>query len=185
MHKSIITLNRCKLLAGTVALCCIKTPAIAADYAKTEKAGDILQVMIPAVAYASTFYVDDKEGRKQFYKSFVANEVVTYSLKYAINKQRPNGGDHSFPSGHTSAAFQGAGFIHERYGLKYAIPAYIGASYVGYSRVAANKHDVQDVLAGAALGVLSSRYFTTEYKNVTVVPQISSSYQGMQIHVSF
>lgn len=185
MHNAIKILKG-KSLIGIVALCFITmNPAIASEYAKTEKAGDILQVMIPAVAYASTFYVDDKEGRKQFYKSFVANEVVTYSLKYAINKQRPNGGDHSFPSGHTSAAFQGAAFIHERYGLKYAIPAYIGASYVGYSRVVSNNHDVEDVLAGAALGVLSSRYFTTEYKNVTVVPQLSSSYQGMQVHINF
>jgi hypothetical protein len=29
----------------------------------------------------------------------------------------------------------GASFIHERYGLKYAIPAYVAASFVGYSRV--------------------------------------------------
>ena len=64
--------------------------------------------------------------------------MVMHSLKRITNKERPNGGDYSFPSGHTSAAFTGAGFIEKRYGLKVGIPAYILASYVGWSRVYSN-----------------------------------------------
>jgi membrane-associated phospholipid phosphatase len=71
----------------------------------TENAGDILQVLIPTAAYATTFELDDKAGRKEFYKSFLTTIVTTHALKILINKQRPdNNGNQSFPSGHTSAA---------------------------------------------------------------------------------
>lgn len=141
----------------------------------TEKAGDIIQVLIPSIAYGTTFYLDDEEGRNQFYKSFGTNLAVTYGLKYAVNRERPNGGDHSFPSGHTSAAFQGAAFIHKRYGINYAIPAYLGAAFVGYSRVDADKHYTSDVIAGAVIGTLSSFYFTTEYQGYTVKPTVNNN----------
>lgn len=136
-----------------------------------EVTGDVLRVLIPSLALGGTFYLDDKTGRQQFYASFLTNAGLTLGLKALVKKQRPNGEDNdSFPSGHTSVSFQGASFIHKRYGLKYAIPAYIGASYVGYSRVDANHHHVEDVLAGATIGVLSSLYFTTPYKGFNITP---------------
>jgi len=70
-----------------------------------------------------------------------------------VDKKRPTGSNQSFPSGHTSAVFQGAAFIHKRYGLKQAAAAYIGATFVGYSRVESDKHFTEDVIAGAALGI--------------------------------
>ena len=53
--------------------------------------GDILHLLIPASAYVATYCLDDKEGRKQFYKSFLTNVGVTYALKIVIDKDRPNG----------------------------------------------------------------------------------------------
>ena len=156
----------------------------AQDKSKTEKAGDIIQVLIPATAYATTFVLDDNEGRNQFYKSFFTNLGITYALKYAVNKPRQeNNGDYSFPSGHTSASFQGATFIHKRYGLKYSIPAYIGATFVGWSRVEgeSDKHDFTDVAAGALIGVLSSYYFTSPYKNLVVTPIADSNNVGINL----
>jgi len=150
---------------------------IAAD--DIEKAGDVLQILIPSIAYGSTFYLDDSEGRIQFYKSFATTVVVTHGLKYTIDKKRPNGSSKSFPSGHTSAAFQGASFIHRRYGLKYAVPAYIGASFVGYSRVESDNHYVEDVLAGAAIGIVSSFYFTTPYKGFNIQPIANNGTYGI------
>ena len=146
-----------------------------------EKSGDIIQALIPAIAYGSTFYLDDDEGRGQFYKSFFANVVITHGLKYAIDEKRPNGSDKSFPSGHTSSAFQGAAFIHKRYGWEYSIPAYIGASFVGYSRVESDNHYIKDVIAGAAIGVISSFYFTEPFKGVTVTPIAKKDYYGVTI----
>ena len=133
-------------------------------------AGDILQVLIPATAYGTTLYLDDTEGQYQFYKSFGTNLAATYALKFSIDKERPNGGSHSFPSGHTSAAFQGASFIHFRYGLGYGIPAYLAASFVGWSRVDSDAHYTSDVIAGALLGTFSSYYFTTSYKGYDIKP---------------
>lgn len=150
----------------------------------TETAGDIFQVIIPASAFGATFFVDDEQGRGEFYKSFFTNLGVTYALKYAINKPRPeNHGDYSFPSGHTSAAFQGATFIHLRYGWKYSIPAYLGASFVGWSRVEgeSDKHDAVDVFAGATVGILSTYFFTTPYQNLAVVPIAANGVYGIGI----
>lgn len=128
----------------------------------TERAGDALQVLTPLAAYSLTFIKGDSEGRKQFYKSFGSTFAATHIIKNALNAERPNGGGQSFPSGHTSAAFQGAGFIHARYGLELAWPAYAAATFVAYSRVAANKHHTRDVIAGAALGAGTSFLFTRE-----------------------
>lgn len=148
---------------------------------KIEEYGDIIQVLIPSIAYGSTFYLDDSEGRKQFYKSFSTTFLMTHGLKNLINKKRPNGSDKSFPSGHTSAAFQGASFIHKRYGLNYAVPAYIGASFVGYSRVESNKHYWEDVIAGAALGMASSFYFTKSYKGFNISPFSGNGVHGISV----
>jgi membrane-associated phospholipid phosphatase len=76
-------------------------------------------------------------------------------------------------------AFQGATFIHKRYGKKYSIPAFIGAAFVGYSRVEADKHYTEDVLAGAAIGICSSLYFTRPYKGFTVTPTANGGTYGL------
>jgi len=162
----------------------ILSSMVQAGKSSTEKTGDILQVLIPATAYATTFLIDDKEGRNQFYKSFLATLVVTHTLKYVVNKPRQeNNGDYSFPSGHTSAAFQGAAFIHKRYGFKYSIPAYIGAAYVGWSRIEgeSDRHDSTDVAAGALIGILSNYYFTSPYKNLLITPIADSKNIGINV----
>jgi len=130
-----------------------------------EKYGDIIQILIPSAAYGTTYYLNDKEGRNQFYKSFFSTFGTTHLLKRIVKEERPNGNNtQSFPSGHTSASFQGAAFIHKRYGLKYAILPYVGATFVGYSRIYADQHYAHDVIAGALIGSGFSYYFTTSYK---------------------
>jgi membrane-associated phospholipid phosphatase len=167
------------LTLALIASGCCANAAVAAD--ATETAGDVLQILIPAVAYGTTFYLDDAEGRPQFYKSFFTNLAVTYGLKAAIDKERPNGADDSFPSGHTSAAFQGAAFIHRRYGWKHSIPAYLGSAFVGYSRVESDNHYVEDVLAGAAIGIISSFYFAKPYRGVEIAPYAAQGSYGIRI----
>ena len=75
----------------------------------------------------------------------------------------------SFPSGHTALAFSGASFIAYRYEKKYAIPAYLLATFVGYSRVYAKKHYWDDVIVGAGIGVLSTLFYTQPLKTSTRV----------------
>jgi len=154
--------------------------AMASDGVETT--GDVLRVLIPAVAYGSTFYLHDPEGRKQFYKSFATNLAVTYALKKSISKTRPNGADDdSFPSAHSSMAFQGAAFIHKRYGWKYAVPAYLGSSFVAWSRVESDNHFTIDVVAGAAIGIASSFIFTRPYKGFVVTPVAYAGFYGVGI----
>lgn len=151
-----------------------------------ETAGDIVALTIPAVAYGSTYYMNDPEGRQQFYRSFATNAVATYGLKKAVDKERPDHSDNeSFPSGHTSIAFQGASFIHKRYGLKYSIPAYVGATFVGYSRIEADKHHTSDVLAGAALGMASSMFLTKSYYNDDLIISANLAPESYQVALHY
>lgn len=130
-----------------------------------EKSGDIIQIGLPVIAFGSTLlFKGSDKPHWQFAKAMGLSFISTHALKRIINKERPNGGDHAFPSGHTSAAFTGAAFIQKRYGWKLGIPSYLLASYVGFSRIHANKHDIYDVLAGATLGVMCSYFFTRPYQ---------------------
>ncbi len=131
--------------------------------------GDILVGLLPALSLTSTFiWKDGQKGTLQFTKSLVGTVAITSLLKYVIDKERPNGESlNSFPSGHTSVSFASAAFIQKRYGWKYGIPAYVLASYVGFSRIEAKKHDGWDVLAGAAIGIGMSYLFTKPYDKNT------------------
>lgn len=147
-----------------------------------EHIGDGLAVLIPATAYGSTLYLNDHEGQIEFYRSIGVSTATTFGLKYTVKRERPDGSDdHSFPSAHTMLAFEGATFIHRRYGLKYAAAAYIGAVFVGYSRIEADKHYLSDVLAGAAIGSLSSWFFTDRYRHVQISAIANRGAYGLKI----
>jgi membrane-associated phospholipid phosphatase len=158
------------LLAASAALC-IAVSAYAAD--GFEQAGTVMQILIPAAAGGMALYKKDEEGLVQFSKSFLTTLGATYALKYSINEERPNGGSNGFPSGHAAAAFSGASFLQKRYGWEYGIPAYAAASFVGWSRVESENHYWHDVLAGAAIGVISTYIFTDAYEpKITAAPFI-------------
>lgn len=75
---------------------------------------------------------------------------VTEVVKRAVGRERPDGSDHySFWSGHTAMAMQGAGW---RWSI--GVPIAVGT---GYFRVAARRHYVTDVLAGAGFGLLATQ----------------------------
>jgi len=59
----------------------------------------------------------------------------------------------SFPSNHASNTFALAAFISYNY-RRLAIPSFLAACLVGYSRIYLSTHYPTDVLAGAALGML-------------------------------
>lgn len=131
----------------------------------SEKIGDAILYSLPIAAVGTSLIIGDKKGAWQFTKSLLLTQAVTYGLKYSIKKERPDGSDdNSFPSGHTSTVFHSAGYIHKRYGFKYSIPAYALAGFTAASRVDANKHDVLDVVFGAAVGLGSNLIFTTAYQ---------------------
>lgn len=98
--------------------------------------------------------------------------AVTYGLKYAVHKRRPDGSDRrSFPSGHSSLVFTDASFLMRRYGWKYGVPAYALATYVAWGRVYGKKHDFWDVATGAAIGTAIGLLGTRPFmKQVEIAP---------------
>jgi membrane-associated phospholipid phosphatase len=151
-----------------------------------ETTGDILQVMLPVWAYGMTFAKDDPQGSVQFTQSFLTAMAATYATKLSVDRERPNGGNMSFPSGHTSAAFSGAAFIQMRYGWLYGSIAYAGATYVGWSRIETENHYVEDVIAGAGMGILSAAIFTKPYLDkIHILPFVSKDQLGMTLTVSW
>jgi len=185
----------CTLISSTkritVSLICLLFSLHVNAKSNTEQAGDLLQYAIPLISFSSTLLIEDNEqehytGSIAFIKSAFTAQLSALALKKSINAQRPNGECcDSFPSGHTTLAFMGASFIQFRYGLKYAIPAYVAASYVGYSRVHTNKHYTRDVVAGAVVGVLSSYIFTEKYHGVAITPYAYNKEFGIQINADF
>ena len=131
----------------------------------TQIIGDVILFTLPAATLGTSFIIGDDKGAWQFTKGLILTEAVTYGLKLGINKPRPDrSNDNSFPSGHTSTTFHSAGYIHRRYGFKYSIPAYALAGFTAASRIDSEKHDILDILAGAAIGLGSNLLFTTPYQ---------------------
>ncbi len=143
-----------RALAAGVAAGLLAAPA--PGESAEENAADLLQFALPASALALTLAHDDLEGGRQLLRSSVSTLAATTALKVAVDSRRPNGGRHSFPSGHTAAAFAGASFLTRRYGWRLGLPAYGAAGFVAWSRVHTDDHHVEDVVAGAALAILSS-----------------------------
>jgi membrane-associated phospholipid phosphatase len=83
--------------------------------------------------------------------------LATQGVKLAVDRTRPDGGRHGFPSGHASASFATATVIARRFGWRYGSFAYAAAVYVAASRVADRHHYPSDVIFGAAVGVAGAQ----------------------------
>ncbi len=177
-------MERWRNMVGIVVLVSLLAAADAAlaGEGDTERAGDTLLVLVPATAYGTAFFLDDGEGEAEFCKSFFVNLAVTLALKTSIERERPDrSGNDSFPSMHASVTFQGAAFIHRRYGWRYALPAYGAAAFTGYSRVFARRHHAMDVAAGTVIGVLSGYFFATPAGGVVVTPVAARGFYGFTV----
>lgn len=129
-----------------------------------------------AIAPASlilTGYVNkDKAMMRNGVKTGLAiglNALITGGVKYTFKRKRPSiqypddivkrtdSGIYSFPSGHTSNAFAMATALTLSTKKWYvAVPAYLYACGVGYSRMRLGVHFPSDVLGGMIIGIGSS-----------------------------
>ena len=86
-------------------------------------------------------------------------------------------------------SFQGAAFLQRRYGWKFGAPAYAVSAYVGWGRIYAKKHDIWDVLAGAALGAGSAYIYTRPFARkheLTLAPAVmGSECPGIYVSIRF
>ena len=133
-----------------------------------ERAGDVGSVLLPGGAAVGALVVRDHRGLGQLGEAFVSTMAVVYVLKVTVDRTRPDGDQYSFPSGHAASAFAGAAFLQRRYGWRAGIPAYTLASFVGYSRVEANRHHTSDVVAGAVIGIAANLIFTHRREHVSL-----------------
>ncbi|MCB0672319.1 MAG: phosphatase PAP2 family protein [Saprospiraceae bacterium] len=107
---------------------------------------------------------------KYLFFATVLSTSVTSGLKVATHKTRPNGGELSWPSGHTTHAFTNATVLFEEF--RSTAPVLAGSGYLfatgtGLLRMLNNKHWLSDVLAGAGIGILSTEiiYWIKPFKN--------------------
>lgn len=112
------------------------------------------------------------------------NGLMTTSLKYAVDRTRPNGGPYSFPSGHTSASFTTAAVLHRHFGWKAGAPAFALAGLIGWSRVRDHQHWSSDVVSGATLGAIVGYTVTRGHspRNWVVTPAPTAG--GFAIYVA-
>ncbi|MCK9305326.1 MAG: phosphatase PAP2 family protein [Bacteroidales bacterium] len=86
--------------------------------------------------------------------------AITSGLKYAVPSTRPDKSDRkSFPSGHSALSFMGAHIVYKEFGSRYpwsGACAYGVAVATGAMRIMNDKHHIQDVVAGAGIGILSA-----------------------------
>ena len=130
--------------------------------------------------------------------SYVASDFVVHNTKNLTKETRPDGGttDYSFPSQHTAMAFVAATFLDHEFGYIspwISVGGYAIAGYVGYCRVARNAHWTNDVLMGAAVGILVTNATYWAYdgvmklfpKNVSVAPIIDPQQTGLYVCYKF
>ncbi len=87
--------------------------------------------------------------------------MTVQPAKRIFKSMRPDSSDHlSFPSGHTTEAFANAELLRLEYRGQspwYGIAGYAAAATTGYLRMYHDKHWLNDVVAAAGIGILSTR----------------------------
>ncbi len=135
--------------------------AIAAgtSLADQRRLGDQLSLALPIGTAAVELWRGDTQGAWQLTQTFALTTGVTELLKSTTGVTRPDGSDDkSFPSGHAARAFSAAAYVHRRHGLDAAWPLWLAATYVGHTRVQAQRHRWGDVAAAGALAYGFARW---------------------------
>ncbi|MBS1567678.1 MAG: phosphatase PAP2 family protein [Bacteroidetes bacterium] len=130
----------------------------------------------------------------------ISNVILTSTVtavKNISHEQRPDGSSYSsFPSGHTAEAFAGAELLFQEYrhiSPWYGIAGYTAAAATGYLRMYNNKHWFSDVVAGAGVGMLSTKlaYWVYPYIKHVVSPKkalhsfVAPYYQDASVGLRF
>jgi len=113
-------------------------------------------------AAAAAWYLASVDARdaknhelsKVLIEALAINGLTTQVLQMSVNQHDPSGDRYGWPSGHTSSSFCVASVLHEYYGWQVGAPAYLVSGYIAATRVGDRKHNISDVIFGAALGVV-------------------------------
>jgi len=150
-----------------------------------ETAGNMLAFAMPAAAGVITLGKGDPDGVLELGFAYAGAVGTTLALKSVVHEWRPDHSDkRSFPSGAATSAFASAAYLDKRYGWHYGLPAYALATFVGYSRVEADRHHWYDAAASALIGWTFNQFVTTHSeKGVYVEPLVSSDALGLGLHL--
>jgi PAP2 superfamily len=150
----------------------LKSPSIQSDIQKSvrtafgedfhTKADDYLQFLPAAQMFGGNLLgFDSRDGYKQMATNILVSNLmvtgVTSIIKVTAKDLRPDGSaNNSFPSGHTTTAFNHATLLFFEYkdsNLWYASSGYLFATTTGVLRMANNRHWSGDVVVGAGIGI--------------------------------
>lgn len=176
------------------------------DFASTvQDLGSYPSFGIMGAFYVAGALLEDERARTvamdAFASSLVSAGMITTTLKVAAGRSRPNeeegayrfkpfGGDHSFPSGHTTQAFSLASVIAEHYDERWIdITSYGMATLVGLARIEQEAHFPSDVVAGAVIGTLVGkaivRYNKGHRTGITLTPAGDGQTTGAYLRIEF
>ena len=133
--------------------------------------------------------------------AYILTEASVLSLKHIIHSERPNGKNNmSFPSGHAANAFAGAELLRREYWHKspwLGVGGYIVAAGTAFMRLYNNAHWLNDVIAGAGIGILCAEaaywlypvitktFFKKRYNaNVFLAPAVGPANLGLACSIS-
>jgi membrane-associated phospholipid phosphatase len=117
------------------------------------------------------------------------SEGLTELIKVIVRRERPIQDDgtraagFAFPSGHAAGTFAFATVLQQHLGWKWAVPTYLGASYVAMSRLVDDRHWASDVVAGATEGIIVGRSVTWHGRNFYASPMLVPKGAGIMINV--
>lgn len=127
------------------------------------RADDYVQYL-PIISYVGlgAIGIDCKHSFKERFAAgataYLAMGILVNATKYTVKGKRPDSNARSsFPSGHTATVFMGAELVRQEYGLGISIGAYAVAAGVAFLRIYNDRHWLNDVIAGAGIGILSAR----------------------------
>lgn len=132
--------------------------------------------------------------------AFILVEATNLTLKHTIHSERPNHKNNlSFPSGHTQIAFCGAELLRREYwdvSPWIGVGGYVVAAATGFMRLYNNAHWLNDVVAGAGLGILCAEaaywlypvitktFFKKRYDaNIFLSPAVSTNHLGLSLAI--
>ncbi|MGG9970401.1 phosphatase PAP2 family protein [Ferruginibacter sp. SUN002] len=159
----------------------------------------VMSVGTPVTTLAIGLIRHDKKLQKDalyMFGGYLTSAIITQGTKKVLDRNRPfeeysfiikrddESGGMSFPSGHTSAAFNTAASLCFRYPEWYVIaPSCLYAVSVGWARMYQGVHYPSDVLAGALVGAGSAflSYKIQKWHDRKVAKRNKSSHQTVSL----
>lgn len=127
-------------------------------------------------------------------ESFAISGFFTQAIKFAVNRERPDGGKRAFSSGHTAAVWSVAAvFAYEYKDKKWVAPVmYTLATLTSLSRINDLRHWPSDVVIGFGLGYFTGRYISrihdhrpSRNNDFSMTPMLGDGFKGLSLVYRF